>query len=55
MNFLTDQEKEKLAIRNKIANHFTHQSHRELSLTELQTIYNIIYAEPRDCQHKVVE
>ena len=55
MKILTDQEREKLKVRNQITNHFTHYSHRELSLEELNQIHTIIYGANTDSQHKVVE
>ena len=55
MNFLTPDEKEKLKVRNQIALHFTHYSHRELSLSELQTIHNIIYGTVTDSRHQVID
>jgi len=55
MNFLTPEEKEKLKVRNQIALHFTHYSNRELSLSELTQIHNIIYGKHTDSRHQVID
>jgi hypothetical protein len=55
MKFLTDQERERLKVRNRIANHFTHHSQRELSIIELQTIHTIIYGTNTDSKHEVID
>ena len=55
MNFLTPDEKEKLKVRNQIALHFTHHSTRELSLSELTQIHNIIYGKHTDSRHQVID